>query len=102
MLKNLLLLMSGMALAATTSAQITITAADMPVVNDTLRSSAANPLTAIDITTTGTNTTWNYSTMVPVSQTVDAYKTAAQVNIAYAAPYLPALMAIKYLIHWVL
>lgn len=84
MLKNLLLLAGSAALAATASAQITITAPDMPVSGDTLRSSAANPLVTISFAATGANTTWNFSSLTPVSQTVDTYKTALQANPAYA------------------
>lgn len=84
MLKHLLLVAGSIALATAASAQITITAADMPVNGDTLRSSAASPTVAINYTATGANTTWNFSSLTPVSQTVDAYKTAVQVNAAYA------------------
>jgi len=66
-------------------AQISITSADMPVVNDTLRYSIANPVTStINIADSGTNKTWNYSGLVPRVQAVDTYKTASSVNITYA------------------
>jgi hypothetical protein len=85
MLKNLLLLAGSIALATAASAQITITATDVPVSGDTLRSSAASPLVTVNFSTTGANTTWNYASLAAVSQTVDTYKTALQVNVAYAA-----------------
>jgi hypothetical protein len=89
MLKNLLLLAGSIAFATAAAAQITITAADMPVSGDTLRSSAANPAVSVNFSTTGANTTWNYASLVPVSQTVDTYKTALQVNAAYAVTISP-------------
>lgn len=65
-------------------AQITITAADMPVSGDTLRYSfIANGTSGVDFTTTGANTTWDFSSLVAVGQRVDTYKTAIQVNPIY-------------------
>lgn len=83
-------------LAATANAQIQITATDMPVVGDTLRSSAANPTSAgITLSNTGTNYTWDFSTLVPVSQTVANYQLAATVNIAFAAVISPTAYGYK-------
>jgi len=71
-------------LAVSSSAQITITASDMPVANDTLRYSIASPVgSSIVLTDTGANIAWDYSSLVPQSQAVDTYKTAIAVNIAY-------------------
>lgn len=83
-------------LASTTSAQIQITASDMPVVGDTLRSSAANPTSSgIVLTNTGTSYTWDYSSLVPVSQTVANYQLAATVNLAFAAVISPTAYGYK-------
>jgi hypothetical protein len=63
---------------------ITITASDMPVSGDSLRYSYVSPVgSTIDISTTGANSTWNFSTLVPVSQGLDSYKPALLVNAAY-------------------
>ncbi|RYZ53327.1 MAG: T9SS type A sorting domain-containing protein [Sphingobacteriales bacterium] len=79
MLKNLLL--AGLILFASDAVgQITITAADMPSAGDTLRSSAADPFTTIDLNLTGANTAWDFSMLGPESQSLDEYKTVAQVN----------------------
>src|SRR5579872_4876509 len=65
-------------------AQITITASDMPVVNDTLRySTAIGPTSGINVYDSGTNKTWVYDTLKPIVQTLDTYKLAATVNIAF-------------------
>lgn len=67
------------------SAQITLTAADIPASGDTLRHSRASPIgSGINTSITGANQTWNFSTLTPVAQVLDTYKTAAQVNPLYA------------------
>ena len=66
-------------------AQTTITSSDMPVSGDTLRYSVVSPIgSTINLGDSGTSVTWNYSSLVPVSQGVDTYKTATGVNILYA------------------
>lgn len=55
-------------------AQITITQADMPVVNDTIRISVATPLAnSLNFSQTGANTNWNFSTLQAGSQEVVKY-----------------------------
>jgi len=63
-----------------------ITASDMPTSGDTLRSSFANPIgSTINLSNTGSGITWDFSTLTPIAQVVDVYKTAFQVNPLYAA-----------------
>lgn len=65
--------LAGPALAQTSPS---ITAADMPVVGDSLRLSQASPLlpaTAPPLTRSGANQTWNYSGLVATSQRVLRY-----------------------------
>jgi hypothetical protein len=64
------------------NAQIQITASDMPVVGDTLRSSATAPANngGIVLANTGANYVWDYSSLTPFSQTVANYKSALAVN----------------------
>ena len=55
-------------------AQITITQADMPVVNDTIRISVATPLAnSLNFNQTGANTNWDFSTLQAGSQEVVRY-----------------------------
>lgn len=83
-------------LASAASAQIQITATDMPVVGDTLRSSAtAAASSGITLSNTGTNYTWDFSSLVPVSQTVANYQLAATVNIAFAVVISPTAYGYK-------
>lgn len=86
-MKKLLLVAAIAAVSVSANAQsITITASDMPVNGDTLRWSSANALTAaINTSTTGANTTWDFSTLIPVAQGVDDYKLATSINPIYAA-----------------
>lgn len=59
---------------AATQAQITITQADMPVVNDTVRISVATPLAnSLNFNQTGANTNWDFSTLQAGSQEVVKY-----------------------------
>lgn len=79
-----------LAFTTTAQAQITITVTDMPVVGDTLRYSTTIPLGFnINLNDTGANKVWNFDTMTPVAQRVDAYKTALQVNPLYAVTISP-------------
>src|SRR6188472_3080704 len=77
-MKRILLSLSLCLLAGTAlKAQITITAADMPVNGDTLRYSTSLPTASLNLSNTGANIAWDYSTLVPQAQVVDTYKTAA-------------------------
>jgi hypothetical protein len=83
-LKKLFYIIIAIILCQTAQAQITITAADMPVSGDTLRYSFANPATVtIGPGDSGTSVIWNYS-LTPTRQAVDTYKTALAVNPIYA------------------
>ena len=78
------------------NAQITINAADMPVNGDTLRYSIGAAMGFnINLADIGTNKTWNFDTLTPTLQGVDAYKTAAQVNLTYAATISPTAYGYK-------
>lgn len=81
-MRSLLLFVASL-IYISSNAQITITSADMPVVNDTLRYSFANG-SAINVADSGANKTWNYGGLVALTQAVDTYKTAASVNASYA------------------
>jgi hypothetical protein len=63
--------------ATALNAQINITASDMPVVGDTLRYSGSLPTVSLNLSNTGANIAWDYSTLTPTYQAVDTYKLAA-------------------------
>lgn len=78
------------------NAQISITAADMPVSGDTLRSTLATATIAqLNLANTGANITWDYSSLTGITQSIDAYKTAIQVNPAYALTISPTAYGYK-------
>jgi hypothetical protein len=57
---------------------------------DTLRYSRSLPVGAgINTSVTGANQTWNFSSLTPIAQGVDTYKTALQVNPFYALTIAP-------------
>jgi hypothetical protein len=81
---RIVLLFIAIFIANVATAQITITASDMPVSGDTLRMSTASPLdTNIHLADSGASHAWNYTSLVPLSQTVDTYKTALSVSLTY-------------------
>ncbi len=83
-MKQIATLVLFLAAFSTVNAQITITAADMPVNGDTLRYSFASPVgSTINLSDTGTGVTWSYS-FTPIRQGVDTYRNALSVNFAYA------------------
>ena len=95
-MKKACLSICSILLATAAGAQIQITATDMPVSGDTLRSSAtAATSSGITLSNTGTNYAWDYSSLVPVSQTVANYQLAATVNIAFAVVISPTAYGYK-------
>ena len=84
-MKRVLFLLCVVLAAESSFAQITVTATDMPVSGDTLRFSVASAVgSTISLGDSGANFVWDYSSLVPVSQNVDTYKTATAVNLLYA------------------
>lgn len=63
--------------------QITLSNTNMPGANDTLRYSNAALSTVGNYTQTGTNFNWNFSTLIPISQGVRAYKSAFSTPYAF-------------------
>lgn len=85
-----------LAAATQSGAQISITATDLPSAGDTLRYSRASPLSSgINTSLTGANFSWNFSSLTPVSQGIDSYRTALQVNPIYAFTISPSAFGYK-------
>lgn len=78
-------------------AQITITNADMPNVNDTFRLSTTANTQSLDPVLTGANYSWNFSTLVPDSQRVDTFFSVGSTPFAYQLyfnnPFSPSYLA---------
>lgn len=94
-MKKIYTVISTLLLAISVSAQIQITATDMPVVGDTLRSSLTAGASGIVLSNTGSNYTWDYSSLTPISQSVANYRLAANVNIAFAVVISPSAYGYK-------
>src|SRR6188474_3221851 len=75
-------------------AQITVTSADMPSSGDTVRRSITFDFTGIVPDSTGANYTWDYSTLVADSQTVDTFTSVLSTGL-YALNFIGASFAQK-------
>ncbi len=64
-------------------AQITITTADMPLVNDTFRLSETNNIQGLDPVLTGTNYSWDFSTLISTTQRVDTFFSVGSTPLTY-------------------
>ena len=65
------------------SAQITITNADMPSTGDIIRFSTASNTTTVNLTQTGPNQTWDFSSLQPVGQSLDTFLSVTSTPITY-------------------
>ncbi|MBE0637045.1 MAG: T9SS type A sorting domain-containing protein [Bacteroidales bacterium] len=86
-------LVLGLAFNTMAFSQITITSNDMPSPNDTVRKSQALTTGGIDYTVTGTNHVWDFSTLEPLTQTVDTFVTVNSVPFLYQLVFIPNIVA---------
>lgn len=74
-------------------AQIIYGSSEMPVPGDTFRISITASTMGIDYTLTGSNYTWNFSTLNPVTQNIDTFVNISSVPAIYQVifnnPYYP-------------
>lgn len=76
--------------------QISITASQMPVSGDTIRYSNARLSSVGDYTTTGSNHTWLFDTLAPISQDIKSFKTISQTPYAiYSFTWGPTALGEK-------
>ncbi|MCZ2443688.1 MAG: T9SS type A sorting domain-containing protein [Flavobacteriales bacterium] len=95
-MKKLLILALVCFASVRLSAQITITAADMPVADDTLYYSTANPIgSGFNAGDSGASAIWDFSTLSKIISGTDTYQKAAKVNILYAALIGPTAYGYK-------
>ena len=73
--------------------QITITNNDMPSPGDTIRKSLSVVIPGLDYTSTGPNYSWDFSTLQPISQTVDTFVTVNSVPFLYQLVFIPNIVA---------
>lgn len=85
-----LLLSAAMCTSLAGFGQITITANDMPVAGDSLRYSSVSILGSnLNLSNTGANISWDFSTLNPIGQGLDEYRSAVQINPLYALTIAP-------------
>lgn len=81
--KNITLTLFAILSITMVNAQITITNADMPSVNDTFRISATANIQGLDPVLTGAGYSWDFSTLVPSTQQVDTFFSVSSTPVAY-------------------
>ncbi len=91
-LLSLGLLLMGL---APLKAQITITQADLPAVNDTLRYSMAEPLSGYDFQQTGEDFFWDFSELNFQSQGLEDYRSVSSVNFLMGIYFGSGTMALN-------
>ncbi|MCO6494532.1 MAG: T9SS type A sorting domain-containing protein [Bacteroidetes bacterium] len=78
------------------SAQITITASDMPVADDTLYFANANPIgSGFNAGDSGASVTWDFSGLNKITTGFDVYQKASKVNIIYGLTISPSAYGYK-------
>jgi hypothetical protein len=75
------------------NAQISITSDDMPNTGDAIRMSNNVTTGGIDYTQTGENYTWDFSTLFPLTQTVDTFASVSSVPFLYQLVFFPNIVA---------
>jgi hypothetical protein len=83
MIKNILFYILILSFFQISKAQITITDADMPLVNDVINYSITNDIQGQDPTLTGVNYTWDYSLLQSSSQRSDTFETVINTPLPY-------------------
>ena len=63
--------------------QITIDKSDMPSAGDTIRISTALNASQYDFAETGTGSTWDFSGLAPITQTVDTFIQVLETPVLY-------------------
>lgn len=85
-MKNAILLIIFILLTIVSTSQITIQSNDIGEANDTIRYSHSN-FSSNDFSSTDTNYTWDYSSLVAKSQTLTGYKGMTSVDMLYTIAF---------------
>lgn len=91
-MKHLFLLGCLMVGFSSRAQQISVTAQDMPRVNDTLRVSVALASSSLDVKATGPNHTWNFSNLRPMAQRVERFVNVASTALFYQLAFSSPLV----------
>ena len=95
MKKQVLLLMIFTVAFISSRAQITITNADMPSVNDVFEVNTATPSPGIDPVPTGPNHTWDFSLLTAAMQHNDTFISVLSIPSFYSLAFLASSFAVR-------
>ncbi|NVN94372.1 MAG: T9SS type A sorting domain-containing protein [Bacteroidetes bacterium] len=70
------------------SQQITVTNTDMPSTGNMINKSTALTAGSIDYTLTGANYSWDFSSLTPISQSIDTFVTVSSTSIFYYPTFI--------------
>lgn len=87
-MKKIILLILYVFIIQSLSSQITINTSDMPVVGDMINVSSAATADNINYTLTGTGYLWDFSSLVPISQTIDTFVSVTNTPIYYYPSFI--------------
>ncbi len=82
-MKKVILISVFSLMAICSFAQIIVTDNDMPAANDTIRLSTTFDIQGLDPALTGTNYSWNFSTLTPNAQRIDTFFSVSSTPFAY-------------------
>lgn len=85
-MRNILLLFM-VAFGCSLNAQITIDQDDMPNSGDTIRYSSSIDLGGINYEETGTNYSWDFSSLIPLTQAVDTFSSVSETPLVYQVAF---------------
>lgn len=82
-MKSILGFVLALVISVPSYSQITITNADMPSLNDTVRTSNTIDQWSIDVNQTGSNFNWDFSFLTALSQNLDTFKSVTSTPFVY-------------------
>ncbi len=89
---TLIILLNGL-ISMVALSQITITTDDMPNIGDTIRLSSTVFVQGIDYTETGEDYTWDFSSLLPLSQQVDTFVSVTSTPLLYQFVFIPYIIS---------
>lgn len=91
-MKKVLLLLCLFVISSSQAQQISITAQDMPEVDDTLRLSISLPSTSLNYQATGQNHTWDFSDLRPATQRIERFVNVTSTPLFYQLAFSSPLV----------
>lgn len=74
-------------------AQISYTSSDLPSVNDTIRTSSSIVPPGLDYVSTGADWVWDFSSLFPLTQSVDTFVSVSSTPFFYQLVFIPNIVA---------